>query len=118
MAREWKGFPASELSTAETINFQTLFELADAGDQVASAIRDYCLNVWASGAVGLIHAYDPERVVIGGGVMRSAGQILPFIQAYVSKHAWTPWGKVQVVAAQLGNDAGLFGAAPLLAGDL
>jgi len=118
MAREWKGFPASELSKAEKINFQTLFELADAGDQVASAIRDYCLSVWATGAVGLIHAYDPEKVVLGGGVMRSAGRILPYIQAYVNQHAWTPWGKVQVVAAQLGNDAGLFGAAPLLAGDV
>ncbi len=118
MAREWKGFSASALSRAETMNFQTLFEAADSGDRVASEIRDYCLNVWASGAVGLIHAYDPERIVIGGGVMRRASLILPYIQDYVNKHAWTPWGKVQVVAAQLGNDAGMFGAVPLLTGNV
>jgi glucokinase len=68
--------------------------------------------------VGLIHAYDPERIVMGGGVMRSAEVILPYIQTYVNTHAWTPWGKVQVVAAQLGNDAGLFGAVPLLTGNV
>jgi glucokinase len=117
LAREWKGFSASKLAAHE-IDFKTLFELADAGDRAAAEIREYCLKVWATGAVGLIHAYDPERLVIGGGVMRSAAVILPYVQTYVNEHAWTPWGKVQVVAAQLGNDAGLFGAIPLLAGDV
>jgi glucokinase len=116
IARESSGYSASKLARAGNINFQTLFELADAGDRVANEIREYCLKVWATGAVGLIHAYDPERIVIGGGVMRRVDVILPYIQAYVNRYAWTPWGKVQVVAAQLGNDAGLFGAVPLLAG--
>jgi glucokinase len=118
LAREWKGFAASKLATQENINFRTLFELAHSGDRIACEIRDYCLCVWATGAVGLIHAYDPERIVIGGGVMRSASVILPFVQAYVNEHAWTPWGKVQIVAAQLGNNAGLFGAIPLLASNV
>jgi len=118
LAREWKGFAASELARHKDIDFKTLFELANAGDRVAAEIREYCLQVWATGAVGLIHAYDPERIVIGGGVMRSAAVIVPYIQAYVHEHAWTPWGKVQIVAAQLGNDAGLFGAIPLLTGDV
>lgn len=118
LAREWPGFSASPLARQENINFQILFEQADAGDRIAGEIREYCLRVWAAGAVGLIHAYDPERIVIGGGVMRSAALILPHIQAYVNQHAWTPWGKVQIVAAQLGNDAGLFGAIPLLSGNV
>jgi glucokinase len=118
MAREWNGFSESGLARAENINFLTLFKMADAGDRVASEILEYCLQVWATGAVGLIHAYDPERIVIGGGVMHAADVILPYIQAYVNHHAWTPWGKVQIAAAQLGNDAGLFGAVPLLKGDL
>jgi len=118
MAREWEGFAASKLARQQNINFQILFELADAGDQVAGEIREYCLKVWAAGAVELIHAYDPEKIVIGGGVMRSGGAILPHVQVYVDEHAWTPWGKVEVVAAQLGSDAGLFGAIPLLTGNV
>jgi glucokinase len=114
IAREWDGYATSALAKRETINFHTLFEFADAGDTVAKQILEHCLLVWATGAVGLIHAYDPERIVIGGGVMRRAEVILPYIQNYVNAHAWTPWGKVQVVAAKLGNDAGLFGAIPLL----
>ena len=116
LAREWRGFSESKLADQDNIDFKLLFELADAGDRVAVEILDYCLKVWATGAVGLIHAYDPERIVIGGGVMRRAEIILPYIQTYVNQHAWTPWGKVAIVGAQLGNDAGLFGAIPLLTG--
>ena len=118
LASEWPGFSTSKLADQDNIDFKLLFELADAGDRVSVEVLDYCLKVWATGTVGLIHAYDPERIVIGGGVMRSAAVIVPYIQAYVKQHAWTPWGKVEIVAAQLGNDAGLFGAIPLLTGNV
>ncbi len=114
VAREWSGFAESVLARHEPINFRTLFESADAGDRVAREVLDYSLQVWAMGVVSLIHAYDPERIVIGGGVMRRADTILPYIQDYVNRHSWTPWGKPRVVAAELGNNAGLFGAVPLL----
>ena len=62
-------------------------------------------------------AAGPCRVlVLGGGIMQSADRILPFIQQYVSQYAWTPWGKVEVRAAVLGNEAALVGAVPLITG--
>jgi glucokinase len=115
IAQEWPGFSQSRLAKEASVNFEALFRLAAEKDPVALAIRDRCLQVWAVGTVGLIHAYDPEIVVFGGGVMKSADIILPFVQSYVEKHSWTPWGKVKVRAAQLGNNAGLLGAIPLLA---
>ena len=118
LAREWSGFQASALARENTINFRTVFKLAADGDRVAREVRDYCLNVWANAAVGLIHAYDPECIVMGGGVMRSAELILPFIQNFTDSHAWTPWGKVKILTAELGNNAGLFGAEPLLSGNV
>lgn len=117
LAREWRGFDESELAKQEAINFRAVFQLAER-DRVAREVRDYCLQVWANAAVGLIHAYDPEAIVIGGGVMRSADVILPYIQEFVNNHAWTPWGKVKILAAKLGNNAGLFGAEPLLTGNV
>lgn len=56
---------------------------------MAVAIRDRCLNIWAATAVGLVHAYDPEMIVIGGGVMKSADLIIPYLESYVHKYAWT-----------------------------
>jgi glucokinase len=114
IVQDWPGISQSSLAQYKEVGFKELFEEASRGDSIALAIRDRCLNIWAADAVGLIHAYDPEVVVIGGGVMKSADIIIPYIQSYVHKHAWTPWGKVQVHPAELGNNAALLGAIPLL----
>ncbi len=37
-----------------------------------------------------VHAYDPEMVIIGGGILSSHDIILPFIQKQSKKFAWTP----------------------------
>jgi glucokinase len=113
--RDTPGFSASSLSRHEQPGFKQLFEEAQRGDQLALTVRDRCLNIWAADAVALIHAYDPEVIVIGGGVMESANVILPYIESYTHKYAWTPWGKVQIRSAQLANNAALLGAVPLLA---
>jgi len=114
VARDWPGYAESALGQDEPVNFEKLFRYAKNGDTVSLTLRDRCLQIWAASTTGLVHAYDPEIVVYGGGVMKSADIIIPFVQAYVEKHTWTPWGKVRVRAAALGNNAGLLGAIPLL----
>lgn len=114
IVKDWPGISESSLSTYPDIGFKELFQEAARGDKAAISIRDRCLNVWAADAVGLVHAYDPEIIVIGGGVMKSADLIIPYVERYVQTYAWTPWGKVQVRAAELGNNACLLGAVPLL----
>jgi len=114
VAREWEGMASSVLAGRDPLNFQQLFGAADEGDAIACEIRDRCLEIWGVAALSLVHAYDPEILVVGGGVMQSAHAILPAIQKYLDEHAWTDWGKVQVKAAKLGNNAALLGAIPLL----
>ena len=46
--------------------------------------------------------------------MAAADRILPAVRDYALRHAWTPWGKVEIRAAALGNRAALLGAIPLL----
>lgn len=114
VVKEWPEISKSALSKYPEIGFKELFEEAGRGDKAALAIRDRCLHVWAADAVGLVHSFDPEIIVIGGGVMKSADVIIPYIQSYVQNYAWTPWGKVKVRPAELGNNAALLGAVPLL----
>ncbi|RZU40791.1 ROK family protein [Edaphobacter modestus] len=113
ICRGWPGFESSSLAGME-LNFQNLFQTADDGDLVALAVREHCIRVWARTAASLIHAYDPELVLIGGGVMRRGDLIVPYIQQYVKEHTWTPWGTVQVRPAMLGDSAPLLGAVPLI----
>jgi glucokinase len=116
VCRATPGFESSALARCERLDFEALLACAAEGDRVAVAVRDRCLRVWAAGAVAMIHAWDPEVLVIGGGVMRDAGAVLPAIEAHVRRHAWTPWGEVVVRAAALGERAALLGAVPLLQG--
>jgi glucokinase len=120
-SRNRKGFPrtsASGLSKYSLVGFKQLFEEAQHGDKAALEIRDRCLNIWAADAVALVHAYDPEIIVIGGGVMESANIIIPYVETHVHKYAWTPWGKVRIRPAELANNAALVGAIPLLSEEI
>jgi glucokinase len=109
---EWPGFETSALHERE-INFENMFDCAAAGDRVARELQQHCLQVWGATAVAAVHAFDPEVLLYGGGVMKSGSVILPFIQDYLNRYAWTPWGKPSVRAARLGNDAALLGVVPL-----
>jgi glucokinase len=114
VCHEWPGLETSRLDR-EPVNFKLLLTCAHEGDPVARQVLAHCIRVWATNTVTAVHAYDPELVLFGGGVMAAAEEILPEIESYVHRHAWTPWGKVQIRAAQLGSEAGLLGAVPLLA---
>ena len=113
-ARRQPGFADSALARADTIDFAAVFGLAD-DDRLARRLRDRTLGHWGAACVNLIHAYDPRRLILGGGVMASGDVIVPAVQRWVDRHACTPWGRVEVRAATLGDDAALLGLAHLAA---
>jgi len=109
------GGPAGGMAA---IGFSGVFEAADRGDELAARILRDCLDVWSAGIVNLIHAYDPEVVVLGGGVLNRASAILPYITEKVTRHAWCPWGQVQIRASQLLSDAGILGVVHCLGSEI
>lgn len=110
-ARAHPGFARSRLARVKILDYAAVFAAAARLDPVALELRDRAIRIWAATVVNLIHAYDPECVVLGGGIMRSQRDILPPLKRHVSRHAWTPWGRVKIRPAALGNDAGMFGVA-------
>jgi glucokinase len=115
ICREMKGFAESILETSERpIDFQSLFDAVDAGDAFAQEVLNRCIEVWSALAVTLIHAYDPQIIVFGGGVLQRHEAILPRIREHVCRYAWVERDSVKIVPAQLGSSAALLGALPLL----
>ncbi len=102
-------FNESRLSKLKTIDYRNLFASAAQGDDLSRTVIDESLLAWSSCIINLIHAYDPERVILGGGIMRSADVIIPFIKQRVDQFAWTPWGKVEVIMAHDMDNAALRG---------
>ncbi len=114
LCRETPGFSTSLLASESRLDFKALFRAVDAGDSVAFGVLQHCLTVWSALTVGLIHAYGPELVVFGGGVMQRGEALLEPIRAYVAEHTWkTKRGLPRIVAAQLGARAALLGGGTL-----
>lgn len=66
----------------------------------------------ALGVVNVVHAYGPDVVVLGGGVLKSAEIILPPLVERVHRMAWTfPRGSVRILSALLHERAAAQGVA-------
>jgi glucokinase len=96
------------------MDYAAVFRRAAEGDPQAQALAGHSVQVWAALAVSLIHVFDPELLIVGGGVMGSADIILPLMRNYINCHAHTPWGKVTVAASSLGEKAALLAGEWLL----
>ncbi len=95
-------------------DFKAVYRAADAGDAVAQSTLDHCVHIWSVLTVGLVHAYGPELVLFGGGVLERGASLLDPIRIYVERHVWrTSRGLPRIERAQLGQDAALIGGATL-----
>ena len=119
VCREWPGFAQSFLAKEKLLDFAALFRGVDAGDSVAQHLLDHCIAVWSALAASLVHAYGPERMIFGGGVMARAEAILPRIRTFVNDHTWkTTRGCVTIEPALLGDAAAFLGAETLFHGEM
>jgi glucokinase len=74
------------------------------------------------GIAGLVNVFNPEVVVVGGGVIAAGELLLEPARAVVAERALVPArDQVRIVSARFGHESGMLGAAALaldVAGDL
>ena len=109
LIRSTTGFKNSLLKNEKKLDYEALFRNATLNDSVACKVLDHSYLIWASGIISMIHAFDPEIIIISGGIMKSAEAIIPELQKRIDKHAWTDWGKVKIFPARHINSAALYG---------
>ena len=104
---------AAEAATGETsLNGRVLFERIKNGDAILQTVLDKWLDDVAAGITGLVHLFNPELVLIGGGVSRQEELLLKPLRQRVLHGAMPRFTEnLRIERAQLGNDAGLLGAA-------
>lgn len=84
----------------------------EAGDPVATEVLDEAVAALGLGVASVWNLLDLERVVIGGGMgARLGAHLADAIAEAARPHAVRAIGPDQVVAAVLGDDAGIVGAA-------
>ncbi len=91
-----------------------VFDAADGGDALAWRLVAEEAELLGLGFAGLLHLYSPERLVMGGGMAHQFARLAPLIEATMRRAALPPFRDVPLVAAELGDNSGLVGAASLL----
>jgi glucokinase len=113
LARSRSDFAGSRLAGAGKIDYETIFKLAAQGDDCAQALLQQSLKVWAVVVQNAVLAFDPEIVVLGGGVLRSRDIVLPAMEKHLRQHMPGFPLQTPVVAAALGDGAALIGGETL-----
>ena len=104
--------PESLLAGYEKLDGLAIFTAADQGDAVAQEVIDRYLFYVAEGLTNVVNVFQPEAVVIGGGICGQGERILKPIREQVAKDVFCKQVSVpQIVTATLGNAAGIIGAA-------
>ena len=103
---------AAQAATGEEqMNGRIVFERAAAGDRVMLGVLDGWLDDIAAGLTGLVHIFNPEAVLIGGGVSAQEELLIAPLRERVLSGVMPRFAEgLRVLRATLGNDAGMLGA--------
>ena len=95
----------------EDITAQTVYDAAKAGDLVASEIVRDTARYLGAGVANLLNIFNPDTVVIAGGVTAAGDALFIPLRAEVRRRAFTPAVQaVKIVPGTLPGTAGVVGA--------
>jgi glucokinase len=114
ICRQFPEYPGSELEKAGEPDFKRIFDRAEQGDSLAARIRDHCMEVWVHAMVNLVYAYDPEIIILSGGVLASRDIIIPYIKKRLHTFGWAPFQDIKIEVSDHFESSGLLSAEHLI----
>ncbi|MBR6702766.1 MAG: ROK family protein [Clostridia bacterium] len=99
----------------ENTNGRTAFDAMRQGDATGKEVVDRYVYYVAVGLVNIINALQPEFICLGGGIANEKETLLEPVRKHVFRERYSHYSSIQteIVSAELGNDAGIIGAALL-----
>ena len=104
-----------EIGSLDAVTGKTAFDYCES-DEVARAVVDRYIEILGVCIVDIANLIRPEVVILGGGVCAEGERLIRPLQEILDRDIYggDKGPGVKIVTAQLGNDAGLLGAAALL----
>ncbi len=104
----------TSLKSYEKVTSYEVFKEAEKGDQVAMDIVEDALNYLGIGVANAVSIFDPEVIIIGGGVTQVGDILFNKVREVVKKRCFKSMVEAcEIVPAGLGTDAGVMGAVAL-----
>ena len=115
-----KSIPTLMTEEAESfgrVNARVAFNAQKRGDAVATRLVDEYVSYLSCGLTNLINIFQPEILSIGGGISGERDNLLKPLLSVIDREQYNRdadrENKTKIVIAELGNDAGIIGAACL-----
>jgi glucokinase len=109
-ATEYKGI--LNIKALDEISAADVFSAYENGDGVAREVMEQCIRYWGMAIANLISLFNPEKIIMGGGVFGPATGFIPQIKEEAVKWAQPiSAAQVSIESSSLGGDAGVYGAA-------
>ena len=101
-----------------SVTSHDVFQAYEQNDPIAHASIQLAIELWGMSIANLVSLFNPEKIILGGGVFGPATRFIPDIIAEAKKWAQPiSINKVSIEASQLGIKAGLYGAGLLALGN-
>ncbi|MBO6302138.1 MAG: ROK family protein [Ruminiclostridium sp.] len=106
-----------DIAGGDTANVdgKTAFDGFRAGDKTATEVVDTYINYLGCGLTNMVNIFQPELLLIGGGICKEGSNLTDPLKKYVAKECYCidPNSSTKLDICKLGNDAGIIGAAYL-----
>lgn len=81
------------------------------GDPLARAVWDETMVLLGAGVASIINAFNPQRIVLGGGVTKAGELLFEPVRRIALQRAMRPLAEVvEIIPAELGDRTGILGA--------
>jgi glucokinase len=101
------------LAAGETVDGTAVTKAALAGDETAIGVFELIGSRLGVACSSFANIFQPDAIVVGGGVIAAGDLLLEPARREVRERALTPMNTTPILAATLGNDAGMIGAAAM-----
>ena len=100
----------SVLRQMEHMECKDVFDAADKGDTAAKAILEQVYKYLGLFLANVCCVTDPEVILLGGGVSKTGEALIRGTRKYFDRYAFHACRDTKILLAELGNDAGVYGA--------
>ena len=94
-------------------NYQWIFQASSEGNELATFLKSQSLQAWATVIKNMIYAFDPEKIILSGGILGSGHELLPQLQQKANGLSWLNGQIIKIETAKYPDWAGVMGAAYL-----
>ncbi len=111
----WKYSP-----TLDEVSGKTAFECSKQGDGAACEVVNNFVRYLGEGMLNFANIFRPQAIILGGGVCAQGDYLIYKLKDYCKDRNYGFYGtpRFDILTAQLGNDAGIVGAAALILSDI